>query len=63
MSEWQFDHTCLEPSLDSPAATDPETPQALGFYYLASAADDCGESGLGADSADEPRPNPLPCQP
>jgi len=63
LSGWQFDHTCLEPSLTLPAATDAEDPPGPGFYYLVSAADACGESGLGTTSDDEARPNPFPCQP
>ena len=63
LSVWEFDHTCLEPDLSSPAATDSETPAGLGFYYLVSAVDACGESDLGVTTADDPRPNPFPCQP
>jgi hypothetical protein len=58
---WQFDHICLEPNLPSPAATDPEELTGPGFYYLVSAANECGESGLGKISAGAPRPNPSPC--
>jgi len=58
---WQFDHICLEPYLPSPAASDPEEPTGLGFYYLGSAANECGESGLGTTSVGALRPNPSPC--
>jgi hypothetical protein len=63
LSGWLFDHSCLESDIPSPAATDFEDPTGLGFYYLVSAANLCGESGLGAMSNDDPRPNPLPCLP
>ena len=57
-----YNHTCLGASVGAPAALDTETPASGSwFYYLASAANSCGESSLGFDSAGLPRPNTAPC--
>ena len=55
-------HTCLQPSLGAPAATDNDLPASgRAFYYLISGRNACGEGGLGFTSGGQPRPNPYPC--
>jgi hypothetical protein len=56
-----YDHACRGVS-SSNAATDGSIPPVPGdgYYYVVSARNLCGESGLGSGAAG-PRPNPSPC--
>ncbi len=59
---WAFDHSCREPALPGPGATDASAPSlGTAFYYLVSGRNACGEGTLGTTSADDPRPNAAPC--
>jgi len=59
---FSYNHSCFLTSLVGPSFSDTDLPAAgTLFYYLASASDSCGESGLGSASDDTPRPNPTPC--
>ncbi len=57
-----YNHTCFENASADASTTDTNNP-AVGayYYYLVSAEDDCGESGLGTASNGTERPNPSPC--
>ena len=59
---FSYNHSCFLTSLVGPSFSDTDLPAAgTLFYYLASASDSCGDSGLGSASDDTPRPNPTPC--
>jgi len=52
-----FNHTCLQTNLTSPTAVDPIVPPVdTGYYYLASASNECSYTGLGFRSDGLPRP-------
>lgn len=56
------DHACFIPGLTAPAADVSEPPPLPPLlYYLVSAGNADGESGLGTDSLGGPRPNRAPC--
>ena len=59
---FSYNHSCFLTSFAGPTFSDSELP-ATGtfFYYLVSASDSCGASGLGSASSGTPRPNPSPC--
>jgi hypothetical protein len=57
-----YDHTCFDADVAGTSASDSGTPALDGaFYYLVSAENCFGESGLGSDSGAGPRPNAAPC--
>ncbi|HEU5181581.1 MAG TPA: FG-GAP-like repeat-containing protein [Candidatus Polarisedimenticolia bacterium] len=57
-----YNHTCFQSALASPSGSDTQTPApGLGFYYLASGRNSCGEGTLGSNSLGTPRPDALPC--
>ncbi len=57
-----YNHTCLVSDSPDETADDPEPPASgSAFYYLVSASNRCGESGLGADSDGAPRPPGTGC--
>lgn len=59
---FSYNHSCFLTSYVGPPFSDTEIPAAgTLLYYLASASDSCGESGLGSASDGTPRPNPTPC--
>ena len=59
-----YAHACLAAGLTAISAADAEAPLPGALhYYLVSAANGCGEGGLGTDSASLSRPNPSPCPP
>jgi hypothetical protein len=57
-----YNQTCFDAHATASSTADPAAPP-LGsvFFYLVSRDSACGESGLGNDSAGNPRPNPTPC--
>ena len=57
-----FNHVCRAAGLESPGATDTESPATGGaFYYLVSGRNVRGEGTLGFTSGGQPRPNAAPC--
>jgi PKD repeat protein len=59
---WVYDHVCLRSGITGLSTTDPSLPAArTGLYYLLSSVGAAGESSLGTDSANRPRPNSAPC--
>jgi len=59
---WTYNHTCLSPSLPSPAALDAAAPApGAAFYYLVTGRNTCGEGPLGTGSNGQQRPNASPC--
>jgi len=59
---WAFNHACLVPFLDLPAAEDTDIPPpGVAFYYLVSGRNACGEGTLGKSSALDERPNSSHC--
>ena len=59
---FSYNHSCFLTSFVGPSFSDSALP-ATGtlFYYLVSASDSCGASGLGSASNGTPRPNPNSC--
>ena len=59
---FSYNHTCAQPALASPNATDAAQPAAgTAYYYLVSGRYCSGEGNLGGDSAGGTRPNSAPC--
>ncbi|MFQ5670192.1 MAG: MopE-related protein [Acidobacteriota bacterium] len=57
-----YNHVCAGPGTTVPAWTDMDNPApGEAYYYLISAANDCGETSLGARSNGLPRPNSSSC--
>lgn len=57
-----YNHACLASSLSQTSTRDDETlPADMLFYYLISAANECGEGTVGVDSDLIPRPIDMPC--
>ena len=58
---WEYNESCLESGMTSPA-TDEDLPvPGVAAYYLVSRTAACGESALGRDSSGAAIPNPHPC--
>ena len=59
---WAYDHTCLAFEVPGVSLIDADLPPVgTAYYYLVSAENSCGESGLGNDSSANPRPAGPPC--
>jgi PKD repeat protein len=59
---FEYAHACFEAASPDTRSGDPAAPAPGAIlYYLVGALNACGEGGLGADSAPNPRPNPYPC--
>jgi len=57
-----YNHVCFEEDSPDSLAIDPSLPSAgTSYYYLVSARNRCGESGLGTNSSGTPIPNTSPC--
>lgn len=59
---WVYDHACFASEVPGISVIDTDVPAVgSGYYYLVSAENTCGESGVGEDSSDVPRPAGPPC--
>ena len=59
---WVYDHTCFASEVPGISVIDAGVPAiGSGYYYLVSAENTCGESGVGDDSSGVPRPAVPPC--